>query len=828
MNRPLAAFVAAAVIITGAVATGIGVSKSQPPFKACQALLEHYPENVGGDHARKVDPGLYEILNPDCTTQTTHGPDEHSKLQETPEETAGTSSTDTATLQAAGKPVCATDNAFEALYLIPSGNVDNYTANSPTWRNTMLQADGKLNLEAQNKMGSTAQSHYKMVCNADGTVKVTKVLMTAANNATFSTITTELRNKGFNSSARKYWVFWAGTTSSGFSGQANVNTDSSDSSGNSHMFGNMFAINYNTFSWSTAMHESFHNLGAVQDDAPDSSGGKHCDGDKATGGVMCYNDGGASWDNIQACGDPPVGTAQNTNLDWCDNDFWAPNHRSDSTYIGTHWNIAECATGPSGGKWLVATWCGWVPPGPADTTAPTTSVTAPTGGSTVSGTVNVTANASDNVGVSKVEFYLDGALKSTDTTSPYAWSWDTTTASNASHTLSTKAYDAANNVGTSANVSVTVSNAAPPPSNIAVYDSTLGAPKCSTSLTLCDSGAALLKGKDTLTGGNEPNQPNTVDTCTDGTTTDAGYGVDESIESIKVATSDATTLAEGKSVLVTVKAYVYSTVDDRLDIYYTGSASTPSWQYVTTLTPVGTGLQTLTATYTLPTGATQALRVDERWQGSVSSCSISNYDDVDDLAFAVSTGTPPPTDTTPPTTSVTAPANGATVSGTAVNVAASASDNVGVSKVEFYIDGVLKSTDTTSPYAFTWDTTAYSNASHTIQSKAYDAANNVGSSTTISVTVSNTVSGAQCSDGVDNDGDGKVDAGDNGCLEDPDGNGSYVYDAANNSEATHIGQWATNTAPPGFPVCDSTGPFQVSEHTADDPTICHVDRDGVI
>jgi beta-lactamase superfamily II metal-dependent hydrolase/chitodextrinase len=98
-------------------------------------------------------------------------------------------------------------------------------------------------------------------------------------------------------------------------------------------------------------------------------------------------------------------------------------------------------------------------PPPPDTTAPTTSITAPANGATVSGTTNVTASASDNVGVTKVEFYLDGALQSTDTASPYAWSWNTTTATNAAHSLTTKAYDAAGNVGTSAAVSVTVNNA---------------------------------------------------------------------------------------------------------------------------------------------------------------------------------------------------------------------------------------------------------------------------------------------------------------------------------------------------------------------------------
>ena len=99
--------------------------------------------------------------------------------------------------------------------------------------------------------------------------------------------------------------------------------------------------------------------------------------------------------------------------------------------------------------------------GGGDITPPVTSITAPLAGATVSGTTSVTASATDNVGVTKVEFYLDGALKFTDTTSPYSWSWDTTTATNGSHSLTSKAYDAALNVGTSTAVSVTVSNGVP-------------------------------------------------------------------------------------------------------------------------------------------------------------------------------------------------------------------------------------------------------------------------------------------------------------------------------------------------------------------------------
>ncbi|HMC23384.1 MAG TPA: Ig-like domain-containing protein [Thermoanaerobaculia bacterium] len=95
-----------------------------------------------------------------------------------------------------------------------------------------------------------------------------------------------------------------------------------------------------------------------------------------------------------------------------------------------------------------------------DTTPPTTSITSPSDGATVSGITTVTATASDNVGVTRVEFYLDGALQSTDTTSPYAWSWDTTTSPNGAHSLTTTAWDAAGNSGTSTAVNVTVNNVA--------------------------------------------------------------------------------------------------------------------------------------------------------------------------------------------------------------------------------------------------------------------------------------------------------------------------------------------------------------------------------
>lgn len=93
-----------------------------------------------------------------------------------------------------------------------------------------------------------------------------------------------------------------------------------------------------------------------------------------------------------------------------------------------------------------------------DTTAPSVSITSPSDGETVSGSITVTADASDDTGVAQVDFYLDGSLVASDTTSPYEWTWDTTTTFDGSHSLDATAIDDAGNEGFSDVVEVTVDN----------------------------------------------------------------------------------------------------------------------------------------------------------------------------------------------------------------------------------------------------------------------------------------------------------------------------------------------------------------------------------
>lgn len=92
--------------------------------------------------------------------------------------------------------------------------------------------------------------------------------------------------------------------------------------------------------------------------------------------------------------------------------------------------------------------------GGGDTTPPT--VGASVSGS--SGTIALNATASDNVGVDRVEFRVDGTLKGSDSSSPYSLSLDSTTLSNGSHSLVARAYDAAGNSTNSSAVNFSVSN----------------------------------------------------------------------------------------------------------------------------------------------------------------------------------------------------------------------------------------------------------------------------------------------------------------------------------------------------------------------------------
>jgi hypothetical protein len=97
-----------------------------------------------------------------------------------------------------------------------------------------------------------------------------------------------------------------------------------------------------------------------------------------------------------------------------------------------------------------------------DTIAPTVNVTAPTNGATVQGNLVLSATAGDNVGISTVQFLLNGTpLGAPDTAAPYSTTWNTTSVSNGSYTIRARATDIAGNSSLAPEITIQVDN--PPP-----------------------------------------------------------------------------------------------------------------------------------------------------------------------------------------------------------------------------------------------------------------------------------------------------------------------------------------------------------------------------
>lgn len=271
-----------------------------------------------------------------------------------------------------------------------------------------------------------------------------------------------------------------------------------------------------------------------------------------------------------------------------------------------------------------------------DRTPPVAALGAPAGGATLTGPVTVTASATDDVGVTRVELYLDGVtLLKTWFGAPYSTSWDPRTVPVGSHQLTVRAFDAAGNVGQFTPVAVNVvrDQIAPTVSFVSpASGATLQAPRCASVGASCDS-TTLLLGRGTL--GPEPNRPNTLSgsACADGGS--GSFHADESLDRLRISTVDGAPFAAGKTVRIDATVWVWGVSDDLLDLYSATDARSPSWTFLGTLAPTGTGSQTLSKTFVLGAGSLQAIRGVFRYRGSASPCGSGGYDDRDDLVFAV-------------------------------------------------------------------------------------------------------------------------------------------------------------------------------------------------
>ena len=410
-----------------------------------------------------------------------------------------------------------------------------------------------------------------------------------------------------------------------------------------------------------------------------------------------------------------------------------------------------------------------------DTQQPVASMTAPTQGSTVSGTVTVSATATDNIGVTSVEFLLDGVSLGTDTTAPYAVQWDTTTTSNGPHALSARARDAAGNFGvTSGVVNVTVDNTAPPlpPDLMAGWAFNEGGGTTSVDVSGNGNTATLLNGAAWVSG---------------------KYGnavtFDQLDDQVRALNSPTLNIS-GNALTISTWINPLGGAGDQAVFgkFWNADMTSPFYQYGLELqnggqSPVfqigtASGVRAASMGSTLPVGEWSHLAVT--FDGSVArfyvngdltsspalAASVTARDTVlhlgadadgsqhfngslDDFRIYKRTlsqsqvqadmNTPLRTDADPtaPTVGITAPANGAQVGGM-ITVSADAADETGVAGVQFFVDGTtVGPEDTVEPYGANWDTRGVPNGAHTLTARARDTSGNVTVSAPVTVNVAN-------------------------------------------------------------------------------------------
>ena len=506
---------------------------------------------------------------------------------------------------------------------------------------------------------------------------------------------------------------------------------------------------------------------------------------------------------------------------------------------------------------------------PADTTAPTAVLTAPAGGSTVQGTTTLTADAGDDVGVTRVDFLVDGNVVGSDATAPYSFDWDTSTAG-ASATIAARAVDPSGNATTSASSTVSVNHP-----DLTAPAVTLTAPadaatvKDTVTLSADASDASGVDHVDFLVGGSVVGTDSTAPYSFDWDSSSAGSSATIAARATDTVGNAGTSAAATVTVQHASPTVVTLGLDDGIASQYAhrailqahnvpatyfidsnnvGKAGYVTWAQIADLAANGNEIAGHTLDHAnLPTVTTveqQRQVCDDRaallshgyearnfaypfgaWNAAVktvvSGCGYSTarttggtdypdgpvyaetvppknaltlrafqpritttldtYKDIVDKARyggggwvnfvlhgvcddpctgagdyesnaaqldqfltwaqqqpgvtfrteAQALGQQP--DTTAPTAALTAPADGATVTGT-VALAADATDDVGVSHVDFLVDGNVVGTASAAPFTYNWDSSAAGDSA-TIVARAVDPAGHVTTSAARTVTI---------------------------------------------------------------------------------------------
>ncbi|HSX48229.1 MAG TPA: fibronectin type III domain-containing protein [Candidatus Nanoarchaeia archaeon] len=405
----------ASVLVAGLAVIAILVfahSYATTPIVSKLACAPNAPLNLVPEVGKvcKIANGLYRVDLPGFSTFT-HGLDTVGQTKPPTAKTTGASSWSYSKVA----PTCVSQSDYHnhLIYANPAGQTNRYSSMASQINDTMQYANGDIHNEG---LAFGLNVNFKFWCGIDNVN-----LSTSSTN--YSDIVSDLRSKGFTSTLAKYWVFVDTNCVGGVSG---IMPDDSLLPKNSNNVGPTYALDLGCIDGGGVMaHESGHSLGAVQQSAPHSTTGWHCNDGYS---FMCYGPDGSSNSNwYQAC--------NNISYD-CNNDDYFNPYPPAGSYLASHWNIASGFDNFISG----------LPTPPKDTTPPT-APTGLTGAAASSSQIRLNWNGStdDRSGVAGYKVYRDNTEVGSTTEPTYTLT-DGGLAASSYHTYGVKAIDGAGNL----------------------------------------------------------------------------------------------------------------------------------------------------------------------------------------------------------------------------------------------------------------------------------------------------------------------------------------------------------------------------------------------
>lgn len=259
-----------------------------------------------------------------------------------------------------------TGNRVQVVYVHGSDR-DRYSEYVASFRKWAADADVIYSASAKETGGIR---HIRYVTAADCTPTVLNIELPASALSEFSATNAALAGKGLDRRDRKYMIF---ADTQVYCGIGTFNGDERPGQSNLSNFGPSYGrTDSGCWGGHTAAHELGHNLGAVNNSAPNTSRGAHCTDEWD---VMCYSDTPYYPQMRNIC----TNQASENILD-CNHDDYFNTSPKAGSYLATHWNIAD-------NQFLMKTNGGDSTnpdPNPKPTPKPTPTPTKkPTGGPTV-------------------------------------------------------------------------------------------------------------------------------------------------------------------------------------------------------------------------------------------------------------------------------------------------------------------------------------------------------------------------------------------------------------------------------------------------------------